>query len=402
MTQQRSILVISPDNTVSNAITAAVAALPNLSLHAETSGLAQMNGKAVQMASSHDLIVVQTNVDDESELRALAAISAGRKPGAMLVALADRSVQLSQVTALMAMGVDEVLPIPDGESDFTAQFARIGARRPRGNRIAAEVSGEGHIIAVAQARGGVGATTIAVNLADRLAVTKPMFGKAVRQKVALVDFDLQFGTVGTMLDLQDQNTLLELALDGTIPDSAFLDQAMSHTASGVAVLAAPNKFAPLDSLRADQVAAILDALKRKYDYVIVDLPRALVGWIEPIVTRADRIVIVTDTSVPAVRHCRRLIDFFTTDNPALPIEIVVNRETRSRFAGAAQREAARALDRKIGHWLPDDPRHARSAIDQGKPLSATAPNAPLSKALARLALATRVALPVLAQLRPSK
>jgi pilus assembly protein CpaE len=186
-------------------------------------------------------------------------------------------------------------------------------------------------------------------------------------------------------------------MDGTIPDATFLDQSMAVLPSGLAVLAAPSKFAPLDSLRAEQVAAILDTLRGRFDDIVIDMPRALVRWIEPVVERADEFMVVTDISVSSVRHCRRLLDFLTQDNPGLPVEIVVNHQRRPLFRSRMQREAAKALDRKLDHWLPHDPRAATSAADRGQPLSQSAPRSALGRAMAALAKSTRAEFPATVQ-----
>ena len=246
----------------------------------------------------------------------------------------------------------------------------------------------GHIIAVAQARGGVGATTVAVNLANSLVGQRGFLKKRTANTVALVDLDLQFGSVGPLLDLEEQDALHQLALDGTIPDANFLSQAMMVLQNGMSVLAAPSKFMPLDSLQPQQIAAILDNLRLRNDFVIVDLPRALGNWMEPVLRRADELVIVSDTSVPSVRHCRRLIDFFTVDNENLPVRIVINHERRPLFASGVHKEMQKALNRKLNHWLPHDPRAARSSSDRGKPLATVAPRSQLGKAISRLARQT--------------
>ena len=215
----------------------------------------------------------------------------------------------------------------------------------------------------------------------------------MRHPVALVDLDLQFGTIGSMLDLPEQDTLMTLALEGTIPDENFLRQSMPVTAGGLSVLPAPGKFAPIDALRPEQVAAILDTLRDTHDYVVVDLPRVLVGWIEPVLARADKMFVVTDTSVPSVRHCRRLIEFFVADNVALPVEVIVNHETRSLSGGSIRRATEKVLERKLEHWLPHDRKAARAAVDRGKPLSEISASGSLARAFTRLAAATRASLP---------
>lgn len=387
----KSMLVIAPEASVSEAIGRSLAADPSVRVDTQTSSLAGMNGRAVKAMADYDIVLFQTSPDDQADLSAIRDLVAHRRSGTKLVALADGNISLTQARALSNAGVDEVLPLPTAAGDVDRQVARL-SRQPSGGGARA-----GRIIAVAQARGGVGSTTVAVNLADQLASGAGLRRREQRPKVAIVDFDLQFGTIGSILDLGEQDTLLKLALDGTIPDANFLDQSMVVTANGLSVLAAPSKFAPLDSLRTDQVAAILDTLRDSHDYIVVDLPRALVGWIEPIVERADEFMIVTDISVSSIRHCRRLIEFFTQDNPALPIEIVVNHQHRPLMQSKLQREAAKALDRRFDHWLPHDPRSAAASADRGQPLSRVAPRSPLGKAMARLAQSTRTGFPATAQ-----
>ena len=397
-TRRKSILVISPNTAIAETIGNALASDLGVRVVAQTSTLAQMNGSAVKMIAEHDIVLFETSPDDESDLRAIRLLAAAKPSGTTLVALADGNISLAQARALNSAGVDEVLPIPVLGGAFADQMSRLN-RATGPSRLGH--ADAGRIIAVAQARGGIGSTTVAVNLADQLVGGGGFLHREKPHAVALLDFDLQFGSVGSFLDLGEQETLLQLALDGTIPDHNFLSQSMVKMPNGLSVLAAPSKFAPLDSLRSEQVAAILDTLRQSHDFIVVDLPRALIGWIEPIIQRADELIIVTDISVSSVRHCRRLIDFFTADNVALPVEIVVNHERRPMFQSAMHREAAKVLRCKLNHWLPHDPRAASAAAGRGKPLSAVAPRSSLGKAMTRLAKTTMAALPVPAQ-RPSK
>lgn len=392
-TTRRSVLLISPDTAMTDAISAALALHADLRVETQASTLAQMNGSAVKIAARFDMVVFQTRSGNPDEIEAIKALAAGQPSGATLVALADRDITLAQAMALNRAGVHDVLPIPAVDAEIGVQIARLGrhlappAVAP--NAAPNMAPKKGHIIAVAQSRGGVGSTTVAVNLADQLLGGRGNFmRRAPAHSVAIVDFDLQFGTVGSYLDVEEQDALLVMAQNGTIPDATFLHQSMVSLDSGLKVLAAPLKFAPLDSLRAEQVAAILDLLRQSHDYVVVDLPRALVGWIEPILQRADEMILVTDIGVSSVRHCRRLIDFFASDNPNLPIKVVVNHERRPMMASRLHREAEKALDRKFDHWLPHDAKAAINAADRGRPLSATSPRAALTKAFAQLAATT--------------
>lgn len=386
----RSILVVSPDPEVSSAVSQALSPRAGWRVDTEPSTLAQMNGKAVKVAGNYDMILFTAGAGDLADIGALQALAAGR-PNTTLIALAEQDLTLAQARALNRAGAHEVVSLADIGSDIEGQIRTLdlvcGSRGSTPQPL-------GRVIAVTQSRGGIGSSTVAVNLADQLIGKRAgLFRRGAKASVALVDFDMQFGTVGTFLDLEEQDTLLQVAITGTIPDATFLDQAMVRTATGLDVLAAPSKFAPIDALKPEQVAAILDTLRQSHDYVVVDLPRVLVGWIEPIMQRADELIMVTDIGVSSVRHCRRLIDFFTADNPALPIEIVVNHERRPLMPSRLQREAEKVLQRKFDHWLPHDPHAARGAADRGQPLSVAAPRSSLTRAVARLAGATTKAFP---------
>ncbi|KAB2883628.1 MAG: AAA family ATPase [Albidovulum sp.] len=382
----KSLLVIAPEPRVSEAIAASFASDAGVRVDRRTATLAGLNGHAIEALATYDVILFQTNPNDQADLAAIRELVAHRREQTKLIALADGDISLAQARALSDAGVDEVLPLPPEARTSTQGRAHAGGSRRAGR-----------IIAVAQARGGIGSTTVAVNLADQLATGVGLRRSDPRPKVALVDLDLQFGTVGSFLDLAEQDTLLKLAMDGTVPDATFLEQSMATLPNGLSVLAAPARFAPLDALRAEQVAAILDTLRQTCDYVVVDLPRALVGWIEPVIERADEMLIVTDISVPSIRHCRRLIEFLTQDNLALPVEIVVNHQRKPLFRSKLQREAAKALDRRLDHWLPHDPSAAAVAADRGQPLSQSAPRSALGKAMRALARETRARLPAATQ-----
>ena len=113
---------------------------------------------------------------------------------------------------------------------------------------------------------------------------------------------------------------------------------------------------------------------------------------EPVLRLADELIIVSDTSVPSVRHCRRLIEFVASDNSELKIRVVINREARSLFS-KEQKAIQKALDRKLDHWLPLDIRAAKACADHGKPLASVAPRSSLGKAISKLARQTIAEFP---------
>ncbi len=389
----KSILLISTDVAVTDAISHAISGMEGVNMQSDAVQLTALNGRAVALAADKEIIIFETSDDEISDISAIRALKSARRVGTLMLALADSGITLSRVRALNHAGVDYVVPKHDAGPEIGNRVKQhfAGIQQARISLIQEQ---RGRIIAVAQARGGVGATTVTVNLANDLTGGAGILKRKQKNAVALVDLDVQFGSVGSLLDLPDQDVLHEMALEGTIPDAAFLAKAMAMLPNGLSVLPAPTKFMPLDSLQPAQIAAILDTLRQTNDFVVVDLPHALGSWIEPVLRRADELIIVTDTAVPSVRHCRRLIDFFTADNPELRIRVVINHEKRSIFSSGVQKEVQKALDLKLDHWLPHDPSAARISADRGKPLSAVAPRSQLGRAIARLAKQTLSEFPV--------
>ncbi|WP_372836913.1 AAA family ATPase [Puniceibacterium confluentis] len=239
--------------------------------------------------------------------------------------------------------------------------------------------GSGRITAVLRARGGSGASTLAVNLAADLA----------RQgsggpRVALVDLDIQNGSVAILMDLPDSAEVSKLLSIGAMPDDAFLDRAMTRHASGVDVLAAPDVFAPLSAVTPAMMTALVGLLQQRYDQIVFDMPQAMMDWIEPVLDHAATALLVTDTSVPAIKRTRRLIDILGEEHMTLSVQVVVNREKRPLFLSPAQKEAARLLGRDLAHWIPEDAATARKALDSGVPLLMGARRSRTAKAIQSL------------------
>lgn len=312
------------------------------------------------------------------------------RDGAHFIAVTDADLPLSQARQLMKLGIDDVVPAGTDGSDFADAMA--GALRDFMSARRAPVAGAGNgggklgtVITVARARGGLGATTVAVNLADMLLDPQGLLKKVNTHSVAIVDLDLQFGTAGTYLDLEDRGAMIEIARLNAPPDRAFLNSALLAHPNGLRVLTAPTAAMPLEAFDGDRVGQLIDTLRSEFDYVIIDLPHALVGWLEAVIGRTDLLLMVTDTSVPGVRSARRLLDLFTDEHPTLRVEVVVNRESRPLVPSHAHRLAADALDRQLKHFIAEDQNAARRAIDRGETLSVVSPNSSATKSLKRLA-----------------
>ena len=385
MASATSVLLISDDQGVSNAVSLALSDKRRVQLTAENRTVASMNGTAVRMAAENDIVVFATDPGNREDLQAIRALDAERGENSIFLALTDRDITLARARALSDAGVDDVLPFPVTGEELGRQMEKwlqkVASSKSGGGR-------EGAVIAISQARGGIGATTVAVNLADQLLARKGRFRRGPANNVAIVDLDLQFGAVGDFLDVEPQEGLMQMATGDVMPDQMWVEQSLADTAGGLSVLTAPADFMPLDAVNSKQIETLIAALRANHDYVVIDLPRALVDWIEPVINAADEIQIIADTTVPSIRATRRLMDFYMADNPGLQIEVVINHEKRPMMQAAHHKEAARVLERKFEHWLPHDPKAARNAVDFGRPLSEVSPRSDLAKAIGLLARGT--------------
>ena len=378
----KSVVLISDDLRLSERIDTLIGHAPDTALQSCHATLAQMNGKAQDFARRSDLIIFHPCTDDpESDLEALRGIRAagGTAP---ILAVSEGDVPFDTVRRLMAAGASEVLPASVQDAELGEVVERLS--QPRRLTLGQVQSRHGQVTVIAKARGGIGATTLAVNLADQLRAGDGK-RKSAKPEVVLLDLDVQFGAVAGFLDTAPNPALFRMARDRIQPDSVFVEQSVETLPSGLAVLSAPEGFMPLDGLDPAQTRTLIETLRQRYDHVVVDLPQAMVEWVTPVLEAATRMYLVAETSVPCVQQTRRLIDFYREQNLALPIEVVVGQHKRPLIRSRLQTEAARALDQSLRHWLPEDRKHAADAMDRGRPLRETATGSGLSRAIVGIA-----------------
>lgn len=387
---RHSVLIVSPDRQFATAIAAAFSPGGDFSVRTEDRTFAQMNGEAVPLLTGRDTVIFTADPGDPAEIDALGTVLRNRDASTHFVAVTRNDASITDAQNLRELGVDAVLPLSISPDRLRAEVAeRRGASRRAGSTA---MPPRGAVIAVCKARGGVGATTVAVNLAYLLQDISGYRKRRARKSVALIDLDLQFGNANTLLDIEERGGLRNLLGVGDTPDSAFLQTAMQVHKSGLKVMCAPTPIAPLDALAPHVTAAMLHVLRAENDFVVVDMPAAMVEWIAPVVHQLDQLILVTDTSVPAVRNARRILDFYLEERMPLPFEVIASQERKPMVLGKQAREAHKVLETRIRHWLPAEPAAARRAADLGRPVVDLSPSCSLSKALRALARSTRDAV----------
>lgn len=323
------------------------------------------------VASAPDVLVLHLGETWRAELESLAARHADRRPPLIVV---GSTSDTDAMRLAMHAGARDVLPLPLVETDLVAALGRIHR-----DQRAVAAGQEGSLTAFINAKGGCGATFLACNAAHALALH-------TRDRVALIDLDLQFGAIPLYFDLFPKRGLLQALenLEG-LDETALAGYFVRH-ASGLDVLGqAAEDALPLGSTPAERVKELLGIVMKSHDYTLVDLPRRIDPIAARVLERAQHVVLVVQQSVTVLRDATRLMGCLRRDLAVGGdrIAVVVNRYQKD---GAISLEDVRStLACGEISVIPNDFRSASECIATGQPLLAHARSASITKAVTALA-----------------
>ncbi|MEL6218942.1 MAG: AAA family ATPase, partial [Pseudomonadota bacterium] len=232
--------------------------------------------------------------------------------------------------------------------------------------------------------GGVGASTVAVNLAWELVTLVRKQGR----KVCLLDFNFQYGSVATFLDVPRREAVYELVSDAASFDQTGLTQALSTYQDKLSVLTAPRDALPLDIVTPSDVKAMITLARESFDYVVIDMPQALMNWSEPVYSMSDEFIAVMEIDMRSAQNMFRFLRTLKAENMALDkLVFVLNRSPgMTDLTGKARvKRVAESLGISYSHTLPDGGKAVVNACDQGIPLGEMARSNPVRKEIVRIA-----------------
>jgi pilus assembly protein CpaE len=291
------------------------------------------------------------------------------RSGSHVVALGERNdVQLYR--RVLEAGAADYLVKPIDAVALNAAFAKLeGPANAVGQR--------GRSIAIVGARGGIGTSSIAANCAWILAET-------LRRKVLLVDYDLHFGTLALLLDVQPTNGLAEALIDPDRVDHVFLDNAAVRLGKQLHLLASEQN---VESARVGDVngsKTFFQATAKAGDIGLVALPRHIVAQQAGIFELFDEVVIVTDASLAGLRDACRLLRLVRARHEKTKPHIVLN--NRDAKPEVTRKEMEKGLEAPIDVELA----YARDVILRcelaGEPLARAMPDHAIVGELSRLAV----------------
>jgi len=335
--------------------------------------------------SGSEIVIACVEQDDEDDLKPIEVYIKAAKRAKLPVIIVARDVSSTMLHHLLQLGADDFAPYPLPHNALANIFERLSVKREQATASEPKRRNRhGLVIPVYSAAGGVGATTFATNLAWEMA----QHTRKSDQRVALVDFDFQYGSVATLLDLPRRDAVYELLSDTSSLDGDTLAQAMTSFKSTMAVLSAPPEAMPLDIVRSEDIEKILTLLRERYDFIIVDLPRALTDWSGTILTEAETFFCLLELDMRSAQNLMRYLRALRAEDlPGEKIQYVLNHAPGITNLNGKSRIArfSESLGVEIKILLPDGGSQVSAAADHGVPLSDFAPKNSLRKEIRKIA-----------------
>ena len=272
----------------------------------------------------------------------------------------------------MRAGAKEFLAQPIQEKELSGALSRFQERAALGAVKTDEQRKEGKVLAFFGGKGGVGTTSIAVNVAAALK------NLPEQPSVVLVDVNQHGGDLPLYLDLQPKHSFRDIAADLSRLDQAFLIRVLTKAESGLQVL--PSGYDDLSTgrLNPDCVDATLRILQASFDFIVVDCGHVLDLTTKKALELASFIYVTSTLMVPVVHRTKRILELLRGSGFAPnKLRLVMNRYLSAEKDVLTETEE---ILKQQSHWLfPNDYPSASQAVNSGKPLIEVAPRSSIAK-----------------------
>ncbi len=322
-----------------------------------------------------DLLIV--DLGDASDPVADAAALKTTVPGGCVVIGVGRINDVALYRDLVAVGFNDYLALPLAEGTLARAAERALDQRERG--VGAMGNGglkdaKPRTLSVIGARGGVGATTVAITVAA-------MLGARLKEEVLLVDFDLHYGSLMLALDLEAIDALREALDQPDRIDALFIQQVAQKKNDLLYAIGAEEP--PTGGFQARPHAAtdFLRSVHRRFRWVVADIPRGDPVIQRQVIEASTDILLITDLSLPGVRDAMRLQQLVHDTAPSAKLHLATSGAIDARRSAVKVADVERTLKRKVNCLIPGDTAAALAAVNFGKPLSEAAPGSGIVKAL---------------------
>ncbi|MCH8993525.1 MAG: AAA family ATPase [Chloroflexi bacterium] len=343
-------------------------------------GEADYGIEAVTVAKEHSPDIFLVNLE-EPVARAIQTIEmlSGAAPGAAIIAYSSLT-DAGSVRRAMVAGARDYLIKPLKTEDVTRSIYSIleqeERRRLHQDGEITDTIARGTVITVFGAKGGIGKTTIATNLATALV-------QITNSNVALVDMDTRFGDVAIMMDVAVEQSIADLARQIDELNRESIKDALTKHQTGVAVLPAPLHPTEWRNLTPQHIEKIVDLLAQGYDYIVIDTPGTFNEIIAATLELGDLILLITSMDIASIKDTALALEMLrAADISEDKVKLIINHSTSSN--SLREEDVERVLEYKVTWRIPHD-YNVASANQLGVPIVVAKPYARVSRAVMDIA-----------------
>lgn len=338
--------------------------------------------EAVSLAKSAEPDVVVIAIE-EPTIRALQTVEAlaDLLPHSAIIGYSSVRDPQAMRKAMLA-GVNDYILAPVKEEELInsiyAVLAQEERRRQRITGEAEEPVAAGSVITVFGAKGGIGKTTIATNLATALV-------QKTNQSVVLVDLDTRFGDVGILMDIPVERSIADMAVPEEEITREVVQECLYQHNSGVYILPAPIRPTDWRNVHAGHIERIVQVLTQTYDYVVLDTPGTFNDIVARALELASMVVLVATVDMASLKDTLLAIDMLRSWNfPQEKIKLVIN--ATNEAVNVQPQEVKRMLGRDVFWSIPYD-RNISTATQLGMPVVLAKPTSRASESIVEMAYA---------------
>jgi pilus assembly protein CpaE len=337
---------------------------------------------AVSAAAGYSLVMIDRVAPPVTVADVVTMLRGATPPVAAPVLAVAASTALDERISLLEAGADDVIARPFDQPELMARIEALSLQNQRlqigpGRAAIGDLSRH-RLVTVFSPKGGVGTTTVAVNLALVAAESQP-------NKVLLMDLDLSFGQVASHLNLMPKQTLLELSRDEAAQrDTDLFRTYVIHHASGLHILASPPSPTYSALISTEQVEAAVTRALDAYEVVVVDAGTAVDQRLAVLFSQSESVVVPVVPEIPALNAIHTLLDQLAESGRIGAQTLFVLNHTFSRDL-LKQSDVESALGGKISADLPYDPMVYLKAVNEGVPVVRGAPGTPVAQRFRSLA-----------------
>ncbi len=315
-----------------------------------------------------DLIVVDIDLPDMDGLEVCSLLRSSRSTAKVPILVYTARSETADKVACFKCGVQDYVVKP---ADLAELVVRIRVAVTSAERVRAKV------VVVWGAKGGVGSSTVASNVAVALR-------SSTQKRITLVDASVMGGTVGVMLNVASRHTLSDLLPRIDSLDLELLSSVLASHATGVRVLLSMPWSRDGQVAQPDQLMFILDWLQEANDYLVVDTSPSLDPTTAAVLRMADLVVTVLTPEMTTLRNARLFLRIFESwGQPKEKLLLVLNRSALK--GGIKKADVQSALQRSIDTEIPNDEPLVTYSINRGIPLVISHKRSPIGHSLLQLA-----------------